>query len=60
MDDPKPDPTPIQAGRVMLEQHQANEVTLVHRGKAGEVRVVVPASQLERWAMRQMRDGVFA
>jgi ribosomal protein L15E len=50
----------IKAGRVEFVQAADGAVVIRFKTKAGEVAVPVNVKQLERWAMRQLRDGVFA
>lgn len=61
-DKPKPEPPApqIHAGKVELSQAKDGAILLRFKGKAGVVEVQATAAQLERWAMRQMREGVFA
>lgn len=52
----------IKAGRIELRQVKPDaEITLSHRAKSGTVVVIkIQASQLERWAVRQLRQEAFA
>jgi hypothetical protein len=50
----------IKAGRVEFVQSAGGAVVVRFKTKAGEVSVPIDVKQLERWAMRQLRDGVFA
>ena len=54
-------PPPIELGPLKVSQRQPNDdLTVVHRGKQGDVSVTVPAERLQRWLMRQMREEAFA
>lgn len=53
-------PAPITAGRVTLEQTVAEEVTIRHRGKAGDMHITIDAAKLERWALRILREEAFS
>ena len=54
-------PPPIELGPLKISQPKPNDdLTVVHRGKQGDVRVTVPADRLQRWLMRQMREEAFA
>jgi hypothetical protein len=54
-------PPPIELGPLKISQPKPNDdLTVVHRGKQGDVRVTVPAERLQRWLMRQMREEAFA
>lgn len=53
--------TPIELGPLKVSQPRPNDdLTVVHRGKQGDVRVTVPAERLQRWLMRQMREEAFS
>lgn len=56
----KPAEKSIRAGTVELVQNEDGTITLRFAGKAGVVQVKTEAQHLERWAKRQMREGVFA
>ncbi len=61
----KPKPTPpirgrLSTGKIEFIQTAAGEILLRFHGKSGTVETPIDAGQLERWAMRQMRDGIFA
>ena len=54
-------PPPIELGPLKVSQPRPNDdLTVVHRGKQGDVRVTVPAERLQRWLMRQMREEAFS
>jgi len=58
MDKHTPPPS-ITAGRVSLHQ-RADGIAIRHHGKSGEVEVLIDVGKLERWAMRTLRDEMFA
>lgn len=51
---------PIRCGRIGIAQADADHVTLLHYGKSGITSAIVSSAQLERWALRQLRETVFA
>ena len=50
----------IEAGRILLEQFTPETIELVHRGKLGQVRLVIDAAKVERWALRILREEAFS
>lgn len=51
----------IRAGRIELSQQEDGDVLVLYRGKLSqEVAMHIPASKLERWALRQLREDIFA
>lgn len=53
--------TPFELGPLKVSQPRPNhDLTVVFRGKQGDVRVTVPAERLQRWLMRQMREEAFS
>lgn len=50
---------PLRVGRVEFVRTEGDEVVVRFHGKAGVIDGAVNACQLERWAVRQLRDGVF-
>lgn len=55
------EPPTIELGPLKVSQPTPHkDITVVHRGKQGDVRVTVPAERLQRWLMRQMREEAFA
>lgn len=56
--EPSDKPRSIRVGAIELETR--GEVLIIkHHGKAQIVRVQIKPSALERWAIRQLREGVF-
>lgn len=49
----------IKAGKVALSQRADGVIVLTHESRPA-VEVEVPSHMLERWALRQLREGVFA
>ena len=50
----------VRCGRIGIAQADADHVTLLHYGKSGITSAIVSSAQLERWALRQLRETVFA
>jgi hypothetical protein len=58
MEKPKP---AIVTGLVRLQQDAPDaDIKITHRSEAGETTIKVPAERLRRWALRLLRDEVFA
>jgi hypothetical protein len=55
-------PPSIQVGRVRLIQTGSGELLLTYKKgpDSAEITFPISAAQLEKWAVRQMREGVFA
>ena len=54
------DVQPITTGALRLRQLPSGELELTHTGKAGSVKIIIPAEHLARWLMRRLRDEAFA
>ena len=54
------DVQPITTGALQLRQLPSGDLELTHTGKAGSVKIIIPADQLARWLMRRLRDEAFA
>lgn len=53
-------PPQVTAGRIVVRQAD-NAIILEHKGKSGEVVTLrIDPKVLERWAVRQIRQEVFA
>jgi hypothetical protein len=51
----------IKAGRIEVSQDDdAATVTITHKGKAGASSLVIDSVKLERWAVRILREEMFA
>lgn len=60
MDTKPAKPPSIRVGKIELIQRPDGSIMLRFEGKSGAVEVKADSGQLERWAKRQLREGVFA
>ena len=51
----------IISGKIIVTQDAPDaDLQITHRSQAGETTIRVPADKLQRWALRLLRDEVFA